>query len=535
MIHHDLSFHYDQPWFRHAGLRLAFQIFTGDNLFGLDPARVKVESRTNGLRVTCSGLTWAGGQEKVAGGLECVLEGDGRPLVLNVRAVHRHPIKAVKVQMEGLEPGALTWLGEIAAAGAQPGAARLRPGQDRLVSFPGWTPGEMALLHTDRSCAAFASRDEAARPTRVYATHRLESFRVELVFEQGADRRETEVQVPPWWVHLDTTPEAAIRDYAAWLEALDGLLPWDRRPDVPDWARQIRLVVNLHGEHWTGYVFNTFERMLESLQTLNHWLPARHILAYLPGFSGRYYRHYPNFRPGGRLGGPTGFRRLVEGARALGCRVMPMFGAHGAHLDSYPAWQQAVVRDSEDVAVERLNQPDWDSDRAGEARQVFLNLGEAEFRAHLTGQVSRLLEDYQLEAAFFDTLSWRPNDARHDMWTGVRALMEGLRARFPQVLWTCEGAHARLLRYFPLVQLRLAQGQRFRYPGFVYRYIRVFDHLSTGAPGLGSSGVHERGFHGFHLPEPRPGHIPALSVVADTLTRYREVARRVCELAGAGG
>ena len=36
-----------------------------------------------------------------------------------------------------------------------------------------------------------------------------------------------------------------------------GLVPWDTRPDVPSWARDIRLCLTLHGMHWSGYTFNT--------------------------------------------------------------------------------------------------------------------------------------------------------------------------------------------------------------------------------------------------------------------------------------
>ncbi len=41
---------------------------------------------------------------------------------------------------------------------------------------------------------------------------------------------------------------------------------WDDRTDVPAWLCQVSLVLNMHCEGWTGYVFNTFDRQLEILR-----------------------------------------------------------------------------------------------------------------------------------------------------------------------------------------------------------------------------------------------------------------------------
>ncbi len=533
MIRHDLSFHFDQPTFAFAGLEFAFQVYSVDNVYGLAAEATTVRPGQDGLAVDCNRLTWAGGQERAEGRLSAMLCQAGDDLTVEITADHAERIKAVKTLIYGLTPGGVSHLGEIINEGAPPRLGDLLPGGDLLVAESGWsfTPSEVAFLHHGARCDAFASRDEAARPKRFYFSNRTGRFIAELVFEEEATRWATHVEIPPWRIQLETTPAEAIQDYAQWLEGLDGLLPWERRPDVPDWARDIRLVVNLHGEHWTGYIFNTFDQMLDALRALNRWIPARHLLAYVPGYSGRYYHSYPYYQPGPRLGGEAGFRRLVKGARALGCRVMPMLGAHGCNIAQFPEWQKAVVQGRYGRIAQVLNMPDWDGDRAGEGQMVMLNLGETGYRQHLVEETAGILNRFGLEAAFFDTLAWTPADARHSMWEGCRALMTELRGRFPHVLWTSEGAHARLLQFFPFVQTRLKLGERPRYPEFAYRYVRTFDHLDTGAPGLGSSGVHERGFHRFHEPEYRPSHLPALSIVDDTLSHHDEAARRVCELA----
>jgi len=57
------------------------------------------------------------------------------------------------------------------------------------------------------------------------------------------------------------------------------------------------------------------------------------------------------------------------------------------------------------------------------------------------------------------------------------------------------------------------------------KYSRFFQHLSSPAPGRGSSGVHESGFGRFN-PETlslSPNAIPTLQVVDDTFDKYRDV------------
>lgn len=50
------------------------------------------------------------------------------------------------------------------------------------------------------------------------------------------------------------------------MENCYGLVPWEKRKDVPDWAREISLVAAIHCQHWTGYVFNDYEQVLENLK-----------------------------------------------------------------------------------------------------------------------------------------------------------------------------------------------------------------------------------------------------------------------------
>jgi len=104
------------------------------------------------------------------------------------------------------------------------------------------------------------------------------------------------------------------------------------------------------------------------------------------------------------------------------------------------------------------------------------------------------------------------------------SLPNDLRAQYPQVLPVPEMSYDALISSIPLCQLQRLSESR---PGF-RNYARAFPHLRCPAPGRGRSGVHESGFRSFH-PKVRKDSvtIPTLTVVDDTLAKYREVMAQV--------
>src|SRR5699024_11051749 len=79
--------------------------------------------------------------------------------------------------------------------------------------------------------------------------------------------------------------------------------------------------------------FNTFLDMEKSLEWITQRINGQHVLAFLPGWDGRYYYNYPLYEPSERMGGEKGLKRLVEKAHELGIRIVPMLGANNANND----------------------------------------------------------------------------------------------------------------------------------------------------------------------------------------------------------
>jgi hypothetical protein len=403
--------------------------------------------------------------------------------------------------------------------------------------WPEWeTPWAAAGDAATGPVVVIAARDREVRPVRLFV-HRppwAPADVVEVICEEDARRFDGSMSSPE--LRLTACPDAAAIDVAVdahlrGLTAAFGLVPFDARADVPAWLRDVRLVVNLHGQHWTGHVFNTFADMTRALELVCRAIDGRHVLAYLPGFEGRYYHDYPFYRPGRDLGGERDFAAFVDAAHRLGVHVMPMFGLHGVNAARYPDWETAAFRTTRGRSLALVNRPDWDGDRAGEDDQVFCNPGEPGFRAHLLEQVAAIVADFGVDGVFLDTSGCWFNDPRWSAVEGCRLLVAELRGRAPDLLVAGEGWFDALLAIFPLNQSWLGLDRALARPELLTRFAREVGHLSLGAPGWGSTGVHEGGWYPPPPERVAEGRIPTVVVVGGTMAHDAEELLRRCGLA----
>jgi hypothetical protein len=241
------------------------------------------------------------------------------------------------------------------------------------------------------------------------------------------------------------------------------------------------------------------------------------VLVFLAAWDGRYYWDYPTYRAAERMGGESGFRRLVQEGQRLGFRIMPMFGANASNR------RLPNFREFADAATERvdgdpfnLNWVDWDNDRHQEGFGVYMNLGVASWRRWLGARIADVIERYGVDAYFLDITGGWMNNTKADMHEGMRRLVTELRERYPRVLACGEFLYDALVEFIPLYHV---------YNPRMVPFARFFSHLSHPAPGRGSSGVHESGFSPWDAAtlslSQRDGLIPTLMVVDDTFTRYR--------------
>ena len=527
------SFDFPEPSVPFAGLTFGFLVFTRENAYALDAAAMKAEASGDTLTLTCNGFTWAGGQEKAPGTLVARLTRDGQEVAIDVTAQMGQPIKTVTTVIRGVPRGRISTGynffdprdNELLFGYPFSGGDLFGPGGAGGMSTP------FALVQkSDTEYFFLRSLDDQVRTKRFYFQPGPESYRVEAIHEEDGWRNETKLVVPTWRVGWASDVETPISAHYEHLARAYRLRPFDTRPDVPDWLRSTALVLTLHGQHYTGYIFNDYAKQLEILRWVATQIDPHRVLNFLSAWDGRYYWDYPLYKASDRMGGEAGFRKLIREAQAMGYRMMPMFGANSANrkLPMYAQIADSVTNKVDGDEVD-LNWVDWDNDRHQEGWLGYMNLGVDSWRKWLTGRIADCVDRYGVDAYFLDIAGGWINNTKGDMHAGMRQMVGDLRARYPRVLACGEMHYDGLMEFIPLYQ----SGGGGLFKDHVQRYARFFLHLSHPAPGRGSSGVHESGFGRFDEKtlSLSPDAIPTLNIVDDTFSRNRDTMAAVIRAA----
>ncbi|HEY3933063.1 MAG TPA: hypothetical protein VGL65_00445 [Gemmatimonadales bacterium] len=518
------SFDFPEPSVAFDGFRFGFIVFTHENAYALDASKMIADVTADAMRITSTGFTWAGGQEKLPGKFTADFRKDGDSITWTATAEMDRPIKTVSAIIRGVPRGAVTFGG-----GTRFGTAN---DNEALVGYPfsggdlnasGGMGTPLAIVKaSDTSFVSISSRDPRVGTKRFFFQPGDEGFRVEAISEADGWNQRNRYEVSAWTLMRTPTAEAAVDAHYAHLERAHNLLSWEKRTDVADWMRNLAMVTTLHGQHYTGYIFNDYARQLEILKWMATQIPGDRVLVFLSAWDGRYYWDYPNYRVSDRMGGDAGFRRLIDGAHQLGFKVMPMFGTNAANRHQ-PAFRQVADAATAkiDGDVMDLNWVDWDNDRHQEGWLAYMNPGVESWRKWLTSRIDAIVTTYGADAYFLDIVGGYTNNTTGDMHEGTRRLVMDLRAKHPNVPCVGEMAYDALVEFIPMYQVGL---------GRMDVYAKYFQHLSSPAPGRGSSGVHESGFGRFN-PQTlslSPGAIPTLQVVDDTFDKYRDVMAAIC-------
>lgn len=519
------SFDLRDPIINIEGWHLSLQIVTLENIYGLDPEQTKIEKNDDCWHVTCTHLSWAGQQQRAKGVVRIQIKAENdRQLRLQIYAEAPHRIRAVKLLLRDLPP--LHLLDTL-------DQNREIPRDGLLDKYP--NPLRLPIMVArvnDGICIGMRCEDPHARPKRFAAFmermgEHTGTYTLECIHEEDARWFKNTLCVPDWIITRDIEVEQFRADQLAFNEAHLGLVEWETRTDMPDWTRDVKLCLTLHGMHWSGYVFNTYDDMLQIIQFAAERIEGRHILAYLPGWEGRYYWQYGDFRPEPQLGGTDGFARLCDTARSLGVHMMPMFGGNCANAwaTNFHTFGPSSHMKTATRNVFHGNQPDWDLSRAQDTGwQAWLNPGAPAWQNELVQQILSLVERYQFDAVFLDTVEVWTNDPDFNIREGYRQIVNRLRENNPGLLVTGEDWYDGLLGIFPIFQ---QSGNWRQVPDWVGQYVRLIGHICDSEPGRGSTGVFEWGYTPYMpLPDHKP-YIPTIAFTDGTLEKAKPEIERV--------
>ncbi len=526
---HLFSFDFRDPIFDVGAWKLSFQVVTLENVYGLDAAHLHVQDEGEAWQLDCSRLSFAGQQQPAPGFVRAhISRGPNHRLRLQLEAEAPHPIRAVKILLRGLPPLAVLDLLDQAPAQSSEQVLKRYPNDLRIPLIAARTvDGALIGARCDDPhprAKRFAVYQERMGPL-------AGTFTLECIHEEDARQFDVHLHVPDWVIDHDIDLLAFRGEYLAFAERELGLVPWEQRTDFPTWTRDIQLILTLHGMHWSGYTFNTYRQMIDILRFVSQRIDGRHVLAYLPGWEGRYYWQYGDYRPDPLLGGEEGFARLCTEARSLGIRVMPMFGANCANawFPNFHTFGPSSYMKSASRNVFLGNQPDWDISRAHDTGwQAWLNPGAPAWQRELTRQILGLVDRYQFDAVFLDTVEVWTNDPDFNLLEGYRQLVARLRDGRPELLVTGEDWWDGLLAIFPIFQ---QSGHWKQVPAWAGRYVRLMGHICDSDPSRGSTGVFESGYSAYQRLPDDPMYLPTLAFVDGTLDRARAEVEAVIQLA----
>ena len=514
------SFDFPEPAVVFGDHRFSFLVFTDENTYGLDRSRMRAAGSGNALELTCDGFVWAGGQERVDGRLTATFTRRDGIVEWHITVEADRPIKSVTSVIRDVPRGRVsvgggqlvdTKDGDL-LAGYPFGAGDLHNLDVASMSTP------LAVVETgERDYVYLTTLDRVVRPKRYYLQAGERAFRVEAIYEHDAWRSDRRIEIPGWRLGRAASLDDAIHAHFVHVEQAFALEPWESRPDVLPWMREIALVTTLHGMHYTGFIFNDYARQLEILRWIAARIPASRVLVFLSAWDGRYYWDYPNYTASTRMGGEAALRQLMTESRRLGFRMMPMFGANAANRRQ-PIWPSiaGAATYKIDGDLYNLNWVDWNNDRHQDGWLTYMNLGSDAWRTHLEGRIAEAIDRFGIDAYFLDIVGGHVNSTTGDMHEGTKRLVENLRAKYPRVGCVGEMPYDALHGFIPMYHA--GGGQLWR------KYSRFFQHLSAPAPGRGSSGVHEWGFSRFNQETLglSATAIPTLQVVDDTFAKYRD-------------
>ncbi len=511
------GFDFGDPRIRLGDWTLSLQLFTFENVYGLDAARLRTSGDDERVETEALGLTWAGAQEKAegTGGLTVERTEDG--IAITARGTHTKTLRRAKVVLHGLPDGTLTGFHFTD-----------RPiGDGQAFAYPGAVPHAhrvhtplLFLKTAEGDYFYFQSLESEMRPKTfaVYRDPRGNGTTVELIHEELATRMSGAIETPQWRVGRTADPERIARQHVEHVRKTFGFVEWQSNPLVPDWLKQVGFVAYIHGQHWSGHIFNSYDDMRVLLRRLADRLDGRHILAHLAGWEGRYYWKYGDYTPDARMGGADGFRRLCEEAHELGIHIQTMLGGNCANRDAPGFWQwgESSYMRRADGGIEWGNAPDWDTSRAHETSwQAWLNPGAPGWHQHLLGQASDLIETYGVDSIFLDTDGHWVNDPNYPVFDGFRRLRDTLKQRYPEVMLTGEHWSDGLLAVTPFTHDDTLHNLNFEH--LIAPYVRTYPYNSWGDPGRNSSGVFEGGWSAFRPSGDKPHIIPGLVFVDGTL------------------
>ncbi len=518
-----IGYDFKDPYIDFQGLKFAIRLSTDNNIYCPNPAQMKIKKFTeNEVVLYSNSLSSAGGQLISGGSIELKLSltTDNR---ISISAKGSHPSeisKTILVIIKGIKVESMV--------SEQPQAKGVQVFKDRKgirVSYPSRAATMPLVFFTtsDREWHVI-SKDRKIRKKGFACLYDHLTNEPVILLSHDADMRKisTNIQAPQWVLGNDRPRTEVVKERCVDLEEYFSLTPFNKKQKVlKDWIDNLKVVTFLHGTHWTGYIYNTYDQMGEQLEWISQMVDGKQILVFLPAWDGRYYVNYPEHEPERRMGGSDGLKRLVKKAHRLGMKIVLMLG--GPNLSTFEFLKKndmiGAGLKTPSGHEELQNWLDWNTDLQIETMGLIMNFGHPKYLDYMISKTSELFDIYGIDGVFLDgTLRWQ-NSPDYSPYEGLVKYTKEIRKKYPQKLIMGEDGYDAVYGLFDLFH---TSGGPLGLENYLLRYTRQFYYLAYPSEN-GSAGIHEIGWsnysHTINNADPKYT-IPSISLFYGDIEKY---------------
>lgn len=524
----DLSYELRNDKLDLTDYQISAEVFSLENVYTIEPHSFLKK----GNRYISNQLIW-GNSESVSGNVELSILEKEKCREFQIEAQLEQNIRSIKLRFDHLPLG--RYIGSI-------DEDKEVTEQGLIFKYPeGWRSLSTPLLLfqlEDGRYLYISVKDTQVRQKIFYLKKVGNHMRVDVVMECDGTEIAPTFQTPIVECGIRKTKEEIILEQSNYIKETYHLDEFMECAIAPSWLKDIALVVTMHMETFTGFIFHTYEKALEDMKQITSYLDGKHILVYLAGWEGRYYYKYGNYTPDERLGGASKLKELVNGLHALGCKVMAMYGMNMVN-HNIPALKGIVsIAEFQSISGAKYHagSVDWEGAHHYDFNELSqLNVGCKIYQDYLFNQIKNATDMFDFDGAFLDIAACFTNDKNYKLYEGIIELCDRLRTIKNDFLVSGEGFYDGLAKAMPLFQSGHTDGWLHYHdrvsPLLFTRFSREFAHLCIGDVGRGSSGVHELGTNTETMTPLREGIIPTLSLVENTVSDYFEKVKVILDQA----
>lgn len=322
--------------------------------------------------------------------------------------------------------------------------------------YPFWWNAQFVVAHSGSAGLVLEGREAEPRLKLLRVRRSAGSFTLTYGVEAPAPVRERKLTAT-WYIKTyEGSWTLPVDRHREWLEEAFGLRRLVQNPFVPEWFRQIDMVLELWGMRkdrpQPHHTFAQMENRLRAWSALHD--PAKTLL-YLPGYAEHGIdSHAPDYEPGELLGGAAGFRSLVAKAHGLGYRVM----IHTNVLAmTYTHRRFAAFKRHQVVDVFGRPQSwglDMDGDWLAEPYFAYINPGVRAWTNLMVRTIRSLVARFKIDGVFLDQTLLAFNTLRGpNFLAGMRSHIHRLHQAFPGILFGGEGLHEHVVAELPMAQI----------------------------------------------------------------------------------